>query len=279
MRFFRFRPSYFLTALLSLLLCYNLLTYFENSVANEVRDQIQNHNSKISMPTLYVITPTYSRKTQIADLVRLKQTLKLVPKCAWIVVEDANRTNPLVHRYIEDFPRLIYINEDSERREVDRGVAQRNRALVEIVKLKLDTNGALYFADDDNTYDAAFLNQIRWVKTVGVFNVGLIAGLPFEGPLVSEEGKVIGWKTGWNGDREFCIDMAGIVINLNFFLSRSRTFRPVLFQHTRKGPILFTYGILKLPNLRQKASSRLFRIILANPYITATLKVTKKEHT
>ncbi|XP_075240095.1 galactosylgalactosylxylosylprotein 3-beta-glucuronosyltransferase 3-like isoform X3 [Convolutriloba macropyga] len=218
MRFFRFRPSYFLTALLSLLLCYNLLTYFENSVANEVRDQIQNHNSKISMPTLYVITPTYSRKTQIADLVRLKQTLKLVPKCAWIVVEDANRTNPLVHRYIEDFPRLIYINEDSERREVDRGVAQRNRALVEIVKLKLDTNGALYFADDDNTYDAAFLNQIRWVKTVGVFNVGLIAGLPFEGPLVSEEGKVIGWKTGWNGDREFCIDMAGIVINLNFFL-------------------------------------------------------------
>ena len=76
--------------------------------------------------------------------------------------------------------RLIYINEDSERREVDRGVAQRNRALVEIVKLKLDTNGALYFADDDNTYDAAFLNQIRWVKTVGVFNVGLIAGLPFE---------------------------------------------------------------------------------------------------
>jgi len=48
------------------------------------------------IPTLYVITPTYNRKTQLPDIVRLKQTLMLVPNCVWIVVEDANKTNPEV---------------------------------------------------------------------------------------------------------------------------------------------------------------------------------------
>ncbi len=57
-------------------------------------------------PILYVITPTRNRTSQVADLVRLKQTLMLVPNCVWIVVEDANNTSPTVSTYIRDFPRF-----------------------------------------------------------------------------------------------------------------------------------------------------------------------------
>ena len=38
---------------------------------------------------IYIITPTYKRTTQMADLTRLSQTLKLVPNIHWIVVEEA----------------------------------------------------------------------------------------------------------------------------------------------------------------------------------------------
>ncbi len=38
---------------------------------------------------IYVVTPTYARATQTADLTRLAQTLRLVPAVHWIVVEDA----------------------------------------------------------------------------------------------------------------------------------------------------------------------------------------------
>ena len=42
-----------------------------------------------SQKIIYVVTPTYKRSAQIADLTRLSQTLQLVPNIHWIVTEDA----------------------------------------------------------------------------------------------------------------------------------------------------------------------------------------------
>ena len=39
---------------------------------------------------IFVITPTYTRPTQLADMTRLAQTLQLVPDIFWIVVEDSH---------------------------------------------------------------------------------------------------------------------------------------------------------------------------------------------
>lgn len=38
---------------------------------------------------VYVITPTYKRLAQKADLIRMANTLRQVPRLKWIVVEDA----------------------------------------------------------------------------------------------------------------------------------------------------------------------------------------------
>ena len=38
---------------------------------------------------IYIVTPTVGRATQVADLTRLAQTLRLVPNIQWVVVEDA----------------------------------------------------------------------------------------------------------------------------------------------------------------------------------------------
>ena len=45
---------------------------------------------------LYVVTPTYSRPTQLADLTRLANTLRLVPGVHWLLAEDSNVTSPAV---------------------------------------------------------------------------------------------------------------------------------------------------------------------------------------
>ena len=43
--------------------------------------------------TIYVVTPTYTRATQLADLTRLANTLRLVPGVHWLVAEDRNVTS------------------------------------------------------------------------------------------------------------------------------------------------------------------------------------------
>lgn len=52
------------------------------------------------------------------------------------------------------------------------------------------------------------LLQMRTTRKVSVWPVGLVGGRRYERPLV-ENGKVVGWYTGWRADRPFAIDMAG----------------------------------------------------------------------
>lgn len=54
----------------------------------------------------------------------------------------------------------------------------------------------------------AYLLQMRTTRKVSVWPVGLVGGRRYERPVV-ENGKVVGWYTGWRADRPFAIDMAG----------------------------------------------------------------------
>ena len=53
-----------------------------------------------SLPMVYVITPTYARATQMADLTRLSQALEGVPNVTWILVEDSRRKTQKVERLL-----------------------------------------------------------------------------------------------------------------------------------------------------------------------------------
>jgi len=63
----------------------------------ELKKQYSTHTEAIvrrmsatGLPVIYVITPTYARAVQKADLTRLANTLLLVPSLHWIVVEDSD---------------------------------------------------------------------------------------------------------------------------------------------------------------------------------------------
>ncbi|ETN76096.1 hypothetical protein NECAME_11921 [Necator americanus] len=96
-----------------------------------------------------------------------------------------------------------------------RGVPQRNAALSWIrTQLSRAKTGAIYFGDDDNTYDLRLFDEIRSIKVVGIWPVGIVGGLVVEKPLLAGNGSVIGFNAVWKPERPFPIDMAAFAVNL-----------------------------------------------------------------
>lgn len=178
--------------------------------------------------TIFIITPTYRRPTQMADMTRLAQTLMLVKDIFWIVVEDcANETKSisalLDRSHIPHIHLLAPRPKDRRKLSSGRGVSNRLRALEWLRNSYSGTTqeGVMYFADDDNSYDIRLFEQIRDTKVVSMFPVGLIPGYGLSSPIVdSTSGKVIGFHDPYIETRIFVVDMAGFAVNLQFFLSK-----------------------------------------------------------
>ncbi|KAI4903616.1 hypothetical protein NFI96_008797 [Prochilodus magdalenae] len=125
------------------------------------------------LPTIHIITPTYTRPVQKAELTRLANTLLHVPNLHWIVVEDGPRRTPLVSRLLrstglnhthlnEETPRSYRLHREPRGGRVPRGTVQRNlglRWLREALGHGGNHRGVVYFADDDNTYSLELFEE------------------------------------------------------------------------------------------------------------------------
>ncbi|XP_014749249.1 PREDICTED: echinoderm microtubule-associated protein-like 3 [Sturnus vulgaris] len=186
-----------------------------------------------ALPPIYVVTPTYARPVQKAELVRLSQTLLHVPALHWVVVEDAAAPSALVggvlassgvsftHLNAETPPDLRG-GPGAPSWLFPRGAEQRNRALRWLRDTRRrDEPGVVYFADDDNTYSLRLFEEMRSTRGVSVWPVGLVGGLRLERPLVVG-GRVVGFHTGWRPERPFPLDMAGFAVGLRLLLAHPR---------------------------------------------------------
>lgn len=193
---------------------------------------------KTDVPKIYVITPTYARLVQKAELTRLTHTLLHVPQLHWIVVEDAPQPTPLVTDFLAASG-LTYTHlhkltpKDKKLQEGDpswlkpRGAEQRNEGLRWLREMGAAAEGkeaaaleeaVVYFADDDNTYSLQLFEEMRYTYRVSVWPVGLVGGMKFERPVV-EDGKVVRFHTGWRPNRPFPIDMAGFAVSLRLVMT------------------------------------------------------------
>ncbi|XP_007902388.1 galactosylgalactosylxylosylprotein 3-beta-glucuronosyltransferase 2 [Callorhinchus milii] len=181
-----------------------------------------------SLPTVYAITPTYSRAVQKAELTRLANTFRHLENFHWIVVEDSPSRTPLVSQLLSrsglrSYTHLHVLTPRRYRRSgLPRATEQRNQALGWIRQNRSPRHpGVVFFADDDNTYSLELFEEMRLTRKVSVWPVGLVGGRRYERPLV-EDGHVVGWYTGWRPDRPFAIDMAGFAVNLQVILSNPK---------------------------------------------------------
>ncbi|KAI5946116.1 galactosylgalactosylxylosylprotein 3-beta-glucuronosyltransferase 2 [Manis javanica] len=181
------------------------------------------------LPTIYAITPTYSRPVQKAELTRLANTFRQVAQLHWILVEDAAARSELVSRFLAraGLP-CTHLHVPTPRRYkrpgLPRATEQRNAGLAWLRQRhqrRRPQPGVLFFADDDNTYSLELFQEMRTTRKVSVWPVGLVGGRRYERPLV-ENGKVVGWYTGWRADRPFAIDMAGFAVSLQVILSNPK---------------------------------------------------------
>lgn len=123
------------------------------------------------LPYIYVLTPTHKSETQLPDLIRLRNTLLLVPKLVWIVIEDSSFKTERVIKFLnESNIDYIHLNISSPKVKYPpgltshKGVVQRNHALALLRKNKsffLKKKGVVYFADDDNTYDIRLFDEVN----------------------------------------------------------------------------------------------------------------------
>lgn len=187
--------------------------------------------------TIYLITPTYDRPQQLAELTRLSQTLLLERRLHWILVEDsANRTGQVIqflsrvralsgrlraglqltHLHVQT-PSRYRLKDGDPSWAKPKGVLQRNLGLQFLREQadRLDADGLLYFMDDDNTYDLRLFAEIRRTRRAAVWPVGLVGGLLVERPLLDAAGRtVVGFNARWKPQRKYPVDMAGFAVSL-----------------------------------------------------------------
>ncbi|XP_036404734.1 galactosylgalactosylxylosylprotein 3-beta-glucuronosyltransferase 3 isoform X1 [Megalops cyprinoides] len=128
-------------------------------------------------PTIHVITPTYTRLVQKAELTRLSQTLLHVRQLHWILVEDSPHKTVLVSEFLVrsgltythlhvPTPRESKLQEGDPSWLKPRGAEQRNEGLRWLRETAGGRQGAqleegvVYFADDDNTYSLQLFEEV-----------------------------------------------------------------------------------------------------------------------
>ncbi|CAG2109648.1 unnamed protein product [Medioppia subpectinata] len=184
--------------------------------------------------TIFVITPTYSRPTQMADMTRLSQTLSLVKNLFWIVSEDSQTRSQQVAELLNRTAiRSVHLLGPRPATHLDRrsgrGVSNRLMALQYLREQFTNTSeeGVIYFADDDNAYDIRIFEEMRATRKVSMFPVGLIAKLGLSTPIVSRQtAKIIGFHDPFISRRKYAVDMAGFAVNLQLFLNRPKATMP-----------------------------------------------------
>ncbi|VDD77800.1 unnamed protein product [Mesocestoides corti] len=209
--------------------------------------------------TVYVITPTYYRPNQIADLTRLCTVFKVAGNIRWLVVEDADHKSGVLAKFLQHcgIP-YVHLNAPttlSSKRI--RGSNQRNEAL-RWLRANIRPNqerGVVYFADDDNTYHPDLFAEMRTLRRGATWPVGLIASSEWEG-CITEPDDRNSIKTFWSNvkyKRTFPIDMAGFAVSLDLVLQNPKALFDDQTLGKQEGLILSGLGFKDAFELEPKA--------------------------
>lgn len=118
--------------------------------ANSIQDDI---------PLIYVVTPTYQRLVQRAELTRLSNAFRLVKRLHWIVVEPDGQISLKIQKLLNSSGiNLTYFAQEtnpSDQKNAGIGWIRTNHNPA--------VQAVVYFADDDNSYNIQIFEEVRTI--------------------------------------------------------------------------------------------------------------------
>ncbi|CAO1413352.1 unnamed protein product [Diamesa hyperborea] len=201
----------------TMIVCKDTITKHAQTQQESRTTEITNEKT---LPIIYFVTPTYPRREQIPELLKLGQTLMHVENLVWILADDSDTCNPVLDNLLDTFG-IPFLHLSSPmpfqyraHKTIPRGVSNRRAALQWIAKNNI-IDGVLYFGDDDNSFSLKLFSEIRTTKKVSMFPVGLIGLYSVSSPIV-ENGRVVGFFDSWLAKRKWPVDMAGFAVGLRY---------------------------------------------------------------
>lgn len=124
--------------------------------------------SENSYKTIHVITPTYTRKTQLAELTLLAQALAHIPYLQWIVLE-VSKTDMVVDFLEKTNLQYKHLDSGGKVKSGNMCNALRNIALDYLTENSANSSGVILFANLDRTYSSELFEKVRDIETVGIW--------------------------------------------------------------------------------------------------------------
>eukprot|EP00730_Choanoeca_flexa_P014002 TRINITY_DN5957_c0_g1_i1.p1 TRINITY_DN5957_c0_g1~~TRINITY_DN5957_c0_g1_i1.p1 ORF type:complete len:307 (+),score=81.10 TRINITY_DN5957_c0_g1_i1:108-1028(+) len=178
-----------------------------------------------SEPAIFVITPTYFRKSQLVDLHRMSHSLyiaSLKHNLLWIVVEDSDEKTDQVRTLLSTSSLTNHVHlavKEHRTGNVFKASTQRNLGIEYIRRLGPHPDSKAYFGDDDNAYAIDLFDEIAKVQSVGVWPVAYSGARRVEYPKLNDQGKVVSFFAYAPSFRlPYPLDMAGFAVSVKYFL-------------------------------------------------------------
>ncbi|KHN87947.1 putative glucuronosyltransferase sqv-8 [Toxocara canis] len=180
-----------------------------------------------AQPLIIVITPTRKSLTRLPDMTRLAQSLMLVRRLAWVVVESGAVIADPIERLLKrsKLPFCYFTEHSNNAHLKDWRWLGRDSGLKFVIYrfAQFSNRAVVYFADADGAYDIRlFESYIRNVNTLGVWALGLAGAELVVAPRVTQIGIVDGWLSETHSDLEWPLDASGFAINLKVLLRHNK---------------------------------------------------------
>lgn len=254
-----------------------------------VKDRGSEFSNKVTTDQrlIYIVTPTYARPQQKAELTRMSYTLRLAGNVHWVIVEDSSGPTELVSNLVRHsgIPfTLLHVETPPEYklRTKDpnwlkpRGVLQRNAALRFLrEQTPASDDSVVYFADDDNTYDLELFDEMRLTQKASVWPVGLVGGLMVERPIVVD-GRISRFNAVFRPNRPYPIDMAAFAVSLKLLKTHPYAVFSLNVQRGYQESHLLTQLLTKPSELEPRADNCTKVLVWHTRTENADLKLEKR---
>lgn len=119
------------------------------------------------MTKIYIVsTVSMTRRTELANLVKMRNTLSLVPKLCWVLIENSPFKSAKLAQFLRDSHlEYVHLNYHIELSEFysndDIEITFKNFGLNWLISSETsDSNAVVHFIQIDNTYDVRIFNEV-----------------------------------------------------------------------------------------------------------------------